>query len=138
MQPALFTKIEIDAFFRKHQPKWGTWRRRRKKNKLNVTRVWPLLSLKYYIYRLCVFKIRGFYSNTAVTITFFYATMAIINPLLNNFLALLLRKQFENVKLNKKINKCLCRNRAKMSTMFFSNIAAQHYSNTFIKRDKFE
>jgi hypothetical protein len=49
LQSALFTKIEIDAFFRKHQLKWGTWRRRRrKKNKLNVTRVWPLLSLKYF------------------------------------------------------------------------------------------
>ena len=51
VQPALFTKIEIDAFFRKHQIKWGrTWKRRRKKNKLNATRVWslrPLLSLKY-------------------------------------------------------------------------------------------
>ena len=120
MHPALFTKIEIDAFFRKHQLKWGTWRRRRKKNKLNVTRVWPLLSLKYYIYRLCVFKIRGFYSNTAVSIkiSLCYATIIIINPLLNSFLAWLIRKQFKNVKVNHKINRCLSRNRAKISTIF--------------------
>ena len=94
MQPALFTKIEIDAFFRKHQLKWGrTWRRRRKKNKLNVTRVWPLLSLKYYsVYALLK-------PAASIKISLFYATMIILNPLLNNFLALLIRKQSKMSKL---------------------------------------
>ena len=95
------------------------------------------------LYRLCVIKIRGFYSNAIqrllLRFSFFMPQWLLyINPLLNNFLTLLFRKQFKNVKVNNKINNCLSRNRAKMRTIFFSNIAAQQYSNRFIRKYKFE